>query len=201
MITADNLLLIVNAVRWPVVVLLLGIVFLLRFAPDISELFKRVQRAKYPGGEAFFVYGEAPTDKLAQEQPLRSGAESVAKPEQPEGSAIKWRNSGNLFWLGHDLVWTIDVLLRGGPREHIVHGLRQSLHHLRSLGFVGTPLGPGTFIESKLAELKANAESSLEKDWIPLQRNDYTRELAALIRAIGDRAEANQPDFEPGPKE
>lgn len=196
MIAADDLLSFAHAVRWPAVVLVLGIVFLVRFTPEIAELLKRLRKGKLPGGtEFFFGYGEAPIYKATELPSAEVKAKPVAKPEQPKENAIKWRNSGNLFWLGHDLVWTIDVLLRGGPREHIVHGLRQSLHHLRSLGFVGTP------IESRLARLKANAESSLEKDWTPPQRSDYTRELAALIRAIGDIAEANQPGFDPNPKE
>jgi len=191
MMTADNLISLVDALAWP----LLTLVLVCIFKEDISDLLKRIQKAKYPGGEATFGYGEAPIDKATELPSAEVKAEPVPKPEQPKENAIKWRNSGNLFWLGHDLVWTIDVLLRGGPRQHIVHGLRQSLHHLRSLGFVGTP------IESRLGRLKANAESSLEKDWTPPQRSDYTQELASVVRAIGDLAEANQPDFEPGAKE
>ena len=121
-------------------------------------------------------------------------AVSVAQPEQAKKNTIKWRSSGNLFWLGHDLVWTIDTLLRGGPRDQIFHGLRQSLHHLRSLGFVGTP------IESRVDRLTADAERSLDKDWTAGKRKRYTAELASIVRAIGDLAEASQPDFEPGPK-
>jgi len=192
MMTAADIASILGSIAWPLTVILL----VLKFKSDISGLLKRIEKAKLPGGaEASFAYGEAPIDKVPIEPSPGPKAVSVAQPEQAKKNTIKWRSSGNLFWLGHDLTWTIDTLLRGGPRDHIVHGLRQSLHHLRSLGLVDTP------VEARLARLKAEAQNSLEKDWTPPRRSEYTNELASLIRAIGDLAEANQPDFQPGPKE
>jgi hypothetical protein len=114
------------------------------------------------------------------------------KAEQPRADSIKWDKSGNLFWASHDLMWTIDALLTGAPRETIGYGLRQSLHHIQALGFDGSP------IESRLAKLKARAEETT--DWTPSLRSSYATALASIKDAIGDLASANQPDFDPGPK-
>jgi len=89
----------------------------------------------------------------------------------------------------------MDVIVRGAPRENIVHGLRQSLHHIRSLGFNNSP------IEARLSRLLEDAEKSLQTDWTPEQRNRYASEVASITGYIGELAKANQPSFEPKPKE
>jgi len=150
-------------------------------------------KAELPGSA--FEFGDASIDKPVQQPSPEPETESAAKAKQPKGDSIKWGKTGNLFWAGNDLMWTIDVLLRGAPRERIARGLKQSLHHVSSLGFVGTP------IESRLARLKAEADSTLQKDWTPSRRNEYARELFSLITDIGQRASANQVDYEPTPRQ
>jgi len=178
---------ILAAVAWPFVVFCL----LITFKSDIRELLKRLREAEFPWGKTrFFRHGDIPID--AQRPGLE--AKSVGKAEQPKENSIKWSNSGNLFWASHDLMWTIDALLRDATKETIGYGLRQSLHHVRALGFAGLP------IESKLAELTARAESTLEQDWTPQLRSSYATELAFLKDTIGDLAADHQPDFDPGPK-
>jgi len=185
MITLDALLAILKALAWPLVGLLLGLVFLAMFKNKIGERLSQLQKTKLPGGiEASFGHLEASAD-----------TEPVAKAEQLTEDSIKWSNSGNLFWVGYDLMWTIDVLLHGAPKERSVHGLRHFLYHVRSLGFTNTP------IESKLAKLKADAENTLQKDWTPSLRDYYARELGSIGHHIGKLAEKNQSDYEPNPKE
>lgn len=193
MTTPDNLSSILKVLVWPSVVLLLGVLFLILCRKEIRGLIKRLHKAKFPGGtETLFGYGDAAIDKQAPPGPE---VKTAVETEQPTQTPIKWGNSGNLFWIGHDLMWTIDVTVRGAPRDTIVHGLRQSLHHLRSLGFIGTP------IESRLARLKNDAEKSLQQDWTPSQCNSYAEELASMIGYIGELAKKNQPDFQSHPME
>jgi len=189
MITPDNLPGILDALCWPLLVL----VFVWLFKNDIRGLVKRLVKAELPGSA--FEFGDASIDKPVQQPSPEPKTESVAKAKQPKRDSIRWGNSGNLFWAGHDLMWTIDVLLRGAPREKIAYGLKQSLHHVSSLGLVGPP------IESRLARLKAEADSTLQKDWTPSLRNEYARELTSLINDIGKRADANQVDYEPTPRQ
>jgi len=195
MITPDNLAPTLTALltlAWPLVVL----VFVILCRNQIRGLLERLEKAKLPGGtEASFRYGEASIDTLPQQLYPGAETEPVTKAQQPTGDSIKWSNSGNLFWVGYDLMWTIDMLLRGAPRERIVRGLRHFLHHVRSLGFTNPP------IESKLAKLKADAENTLQKDWTPSLRDYYARELGSIGHHIGKLAEKNQSDYEPNPKE
>jgi hypothetical protein len=87
----------------------------------------------------------------------------------------------------------MDVLLRGAPRGHIVYGLRQSLYHARALGFEGPP------IESRLARILEWAEGTIETDWTEALRVGFASEIAQIRQVIGELANANQPDFDPGP--
>jgi hypothetical protein len=48
--------------------------------------------------------------------------------------------TGNLYWLGRDLMWIADTLLRQGPVEQIIIGLDQALHHLLQVGLRETPI-------------------------------------------------------------
>jgi hypothetical protein len=50
--------------------------------------------------------------------------------------------TGNLYWLGHDLMWTADMLLRGGPAEQVLIGLDQALHHLDKVEMAKLQLMP-----------------------------------------------------------
>jgi hypothetical protein len=166
------------------------LILVILFKKQITKLISRLKTANIKGG--ILEFGKSPADKEIQpELATRKGEEISIKPKD----AINWNKSGTLYWLGHDLMWTIDVLLRGGQREDIIHGLKQSLHHVRSLGF------KGTIIEDRLKELKIEAENSLPKDWTDLKRSDYAIRLTIIKRHIGVIAEANQQDYEPKPKE
>jgi len=193
MITPDNLAPVLAActtLAWPLFAIMLVFVF----RNDIRQLLKRLQTAKLPGGtEAIFEYGEASVDKSAQPAPSKSAPAQILANEKPLSDQIRWNNTGNLYWLGHDLMWTIDVTLRNAPRETIVYGLRQSLHHAQCLGFTGTPL------ESRLARLKSDADRSLQQDWTTEKRTLLVNELASLRDEIGSLASSHQPDFRPNP--
>jgi hypothetical protein len=180
---------ILTVIVWPFVVLVIGILVLFLFKKDIRNLLNRLKTAKWPGGtETSFNYGDADVDKAVKKEKSDLVIDNTPSSKY---MGVKWDNSGNVFWLGHDLVWTIDVIIRGAPRDTIVHGLRQSLHHIRSLGFTSTP------IESRLNRLMDNAEKSLEEDWTPAERNKYADEVATIIGYIGKLAEGNQADFKP----
>jgi hypothetical protein len=86
-------------------------------------------------------------------------------------------------------MWSVDVILRGAPTETITHGLRQSLKHLRKLGL------DNSSADRKLTQLKQRAEASLDMDLTPQVRNDFAKELGAIIGTVGDLAAAGQPDF------
>lgn len=182
---------------WPIVALVIVLAFMFTFKKEIAELLAEVKELTFPGGKAVFAYGQASRDRLEQEQPSKLEARPVAAIEQPQTDSIKWSNSGNLFWAAHDLMLTIDRLLRNAPSNAIFFTLQQSLWHIRALGFEGQP------IESKLTKLTAKAAEDLKIPypvWPPDLRDYYATELESIKNEIGFLARANQPDFNPGPK-
>jgi hypothetical protein len=188
---------------WP----LLVFVIVLMFRKEIRTLASRLRKVVHESGKTAFEFGEASIDILAfgeatrgrldQKEPSKLEAQPVAEVEQPQADAIRWSNSGNLFWATHDLMLTIDRLLRAAPKEAIFFTLQQSLYHVRALGFKGPP------IESKLTELTAEAAKELDFPypiWPPEMRDYYASKLESIKNELGHLARANQPDFDPGPK-
>jgi len=106
-------------------------------------------------------------------------------------SSIKTSATGSLYWLGHDLMWTADTLLRGGPRDQVVIGLDQAFHHLQQVGLGRTP------VAADVRHLLDRTRQSIE---LPTSlRDEYASRLGALIDRIGEMAEAVQVDFQEPP--
>jgi len=191
MITPENLPLIFTAIVgllssfcWPIIV----ISAILCFRKDIRGLLNRLQTAKLPGGaEASFQFGDLPSDKS-----VKNAIEKASSDEAKnivETGKVKWENSGNLYWLGHDLMWTIDAVLRGGDRNAILHGLKQSLHHAHALGLSNTSF------DARLSKLYSEAENSLLQDWAPQKRLQFVNELSVIRTEIGDLISSHQSDY------
>ncbi len=114
--------------------------------------------------------------KLATDSPILIGG-------------VRWLNSGNLFWLAHDLMLTIYEARRNADRDHVVFGLRQSLHNLRCLGLAGTE------VEKMLAQLKYDVGSRDNANLSPQEQERVSEECASYIKYIGTLSEIHQPDF------
>lgn len=115
----------------------------------------------------------------------------------PEASKLapdaEWERTGDLFWLGNDLMWATDVLQRQGSPSEIWMSLAQSLHHARKLELEGDTV-------KKLAELEdtaANYKGSHDY-WTPEQRRSVSTRIRDIANAVGGIAAAKQGDeFEP----
>jgi hypothetical protein len=122
--------------------------------------------------------------------------ESISRPRRPEvaetpARVIKTSATGSLYWLGHDLMWTADTLLRAGPQEHVLIGVDQALHHLSQVGLAKTP------VEAEILRLQDRIRQS--KDLPPSLRDEYANQLGSIIDRIGAIAEAAQGDFQVPP--
>jgi diguanylate cyclase (GGDEF)-like protein len=105
--------------------------------------------------------------------------------------AIRWQNSGNTFWLGHDLMYSMQVALHGAPKDEIVRALKQSYYHLKSLGLEGDHIG------HFLRDLLSAAESAAPV-WDSTFRQRLAAKIDAVIQQLGALSANNQPDFEVG---
>ena len=109
----------------------------------------------------------------------------------PSGRSLKAEAVGSLYWLGHDLLWAADVLLRKGPAGDVLIGLSQARHHLIQIGFEGTP------IDGELRGLANLIQQSGELS--PPVRDAFASQLGAIIDQIGRTIEAEQGDFKVPP--
>jgi hypothetical protein len=170
----------VKAIAWPATTLLIA--WLLRH--EVRSAFARIEQARLPGG-AELSFGKTKADNPTQRtQPA------------PEAGTLAhglWTKAGSVYWLGHDIMWTIDVVLRSAQRETINHGLTQSVHHLREIG-----LGDSTYGQ-RLARLRERASGSLDSDWNASLREEFALELRRLSDQLGAIAEMQQPAFAAGP--
>jgi len=126
--------------------------------------------ARFKGIEATFGYGQAAVDRGTASLPgVATPAEAAGAIEPPVAGHIEqvdWSKNGDLFWLGYDLLWTVDTLLRGGPALDITWGLNQALHHARSIGFQDAA------ITGSLSGLREAALDNCDDDWTARRRND-----------------------------
>src|SRR5204863_8259338 len=93
-------------------------------------------------------------------------------------STVKWQNVADLFWLGNDLEWTVQTVLRGGPRERIFHGLRQCDHHSSELGLADSTAGKQVSVLR--SQVESLPESALDRQW----RNDFAEKMYLVIKGF-----------------
>jgi len=93
---------------WPVTILIL----VLWFRKEIKTLVKSMTRARFFNN---LVFEFDPNGIDDRERKILSSADAkqISTP-----STVKWENVADLFWLGNDLEWTVQTLLRGAPNPH-----------------------------------------------------------------------------------
>jgi len=105
----------------------------------------------------------------------------------------KWENVADIFWLGHDLVWTTQKVYGAGPKERIFHGLTQCYHHLSELGLADSI--PGRLLSSLKSQVQVMSDAALAQQW----RNDFAAKLSQVIQGVSDMAIGEQPGFKSHP--
>src|SRR5437016_3964560 len=142
---------------WPLVVL----IFLFLFRRQIGELISNIRRIKTPGVDV----------------ELASNADLTPNIQIEPSHHISWNNTGNLFWLGHDLMWTIHMCRCDEPPEKIIRGLTQINYHLDCLDLHAR----------KSNELLIEAQSTI--NWNIERKRSIASKLEPLIREAGALAE------------
>lgn len=172
----------------PIVGFATAVVVIFVFREQISAMLGRATSLKVPGLEIVTKYGEADADKNV----LRHQAKSIRGQSEAEEPTMvaDWGKSGDLFWLGNDLMWATDVLLRGGSAKEIALSLVQSCHHGRQLGFIDDQVGQA------LSAAATEAAASSDKDWTAERRGAKARRIRDIANLIGGMAAASQPHFE-----
>jgi hypothetical protein len=158
--------LLVGYLTWPLTAVVLA--FLLR--RQILALLDRLKSARFPGGIGFELFP----------LPHEEGASRITA--ETHGGDVNRDKIEAIYWLGHDLMWTVDVLLRGGPGSYVTHGLRQSCKHIRTLGLQDSRQGQAVL------QLLDKAEGRLESAWTTVDREALAKDILGLRSTIAEEA-------------
>jgi hypothetical protein len=172
------------ALVWPFTILIL----VYHFREGIKNLIPSVREAKI--GDVFLKFGQADLDV-----PTKKGLPHISLPKQIIASpTAKWQNVANLFWLGNDLEWTAQTVLRGAPKDRILHGLTQCLHHTSELGLPDS--APGQQLFALRSQVESWPETAMDRQW----RNAFSEQIYSVIKEFSDLMKQHQPNFLPGPE-
>jgi hypothetical protein len=109
--------------------------------------------------------------------------ESAAASPRPADAPPIWYRAGNIFWLGHNIMFAALAIAAG----QTVDGLREwdrAIHHAKQV-----ELSPGLI--DALRELRSNAKNFEDNS----VRNFVVNSLATLAVRAGKELERRQPDF------
>ena len=168
------------------------------FHKHLGKLLKFVA-LELPGG-GVVKFGHSDVDTAAIETLPATSSWRHTKEELEGGAAIqapedllnriKWNNSANLFWLSHDLVWTMQAALRGASKTTIEHGLNHCSYHSWKLSLHASH--PGRHIDKLAEDVAKLNEDDLDREW----RKSFVQGMNNMIVDIGSIMMVHQPDFE-----
>jgi hypothetical protein len=173
-----------TALVWPFTVLILAFAFRNRIGA--------ITEAKF-GDKLTVKWGDAPSDRKIEQATGEPPLGAATKQLGASPSGVRWENVGNLFWLGGDLIWTAQTALRGAPKGKILHGLKQSYHHISDLGLAESV--PAKQLLSLKSETESRPEASLDRVW----RSNFSERVYDVTRMMNQVMAEKQPRFRPNP--
>ena len=174
----DSLPLFVESLAWPLVTL--TIVWILK--NDIHDVITRIAEAKFPWGS--IAFGDSKADMLPVE------TTGIKDSDSTDFSSVHVDKFANLYWLANDIMWTSGALLRNGPRDALMRGFSQILHHLNIIGLADSEHG------KLIAELNhaVLSEDSLTAEF----RSEVASKLQNASYRIGHLLAGQQEGFDNG---
>ncbi len=173
----------VDALAWPVTVLLLVVIF----RSEMVLLIRRLKSADL--SSRVLQFGESPIDR--GEQPKQQPRQRK-KTKTVQSKKVEWDKPATLFWLANDLMWLQDILLRGGPRDKFIEGLRNTRNYAVNLGL------SDTFATEELTRIieyfepeRGGLPTPLFLDQVP----QLVNQIELVKRDVASRVEQSQPGF------
>jgi hypothetical protein len=180
-----------TALIWPITILIILYVF----RHGIVGLIRSLAEARV-GDRLIFKFWQAKSDLIGAEPlfttavpPAAAGAVNQAGAQ----SGARWEKVASVFWLGSDLDWTAQTVLRGAPKERIVHGLTQSCHHAAECGL--SDAAAAKQLAALRSQVQTMQDAALDREW----RANFVEQLYTIIRSFSDLAKERQGDFRAGP--
>jgi len=173
---------ILDSLAWPITVVILICIFRV----EIIALLRRLKSADL--SSKVLEFGELPLDRG---EPPKPQLRQRKKVQAIQSSKVKWNKPASLFWLANNLMWIQDVLLRGGPWDKFIAGLKNVRKYARNLGLAGT------FTEEELTRMIYfyEPEVGVPAPLILTQVPQLVNQIELVKRDIASRVEQDQPGF------
>jgi hypothetical protein len=96
-------------------------------------------QSAYEGGKYLFAYMKnskgAKTTEAELNNEAKQIAESIPHNEYISLSAkVDWTRVASLFWLGNDLMWIQNMMIRGASPKRVHEGIKGTMRYVRELG-------------------------------------------------------------------
>jgi predicted phosphodiesterase len=107
-----------------------------------------------------------------------------------------WHKPGNVYYVAHDIYWTIDYLKHNYPKGRILYALNQTIYHLRELG------GKESRDQENELILVKEQLTKLSEDELRCskEKSECIDRLIITRGQLGVLAALKQPDFRGGPE-
>jgi uncharacterized protein DUF4062 len=128
---------------------------------------------------------ETSAENLAPDNVTRKGSPA---------DSFKSDRTGNLYWLGHDLMWIVTTLLHEGTQASALDGLRQAHYHLCEIGM-------NEEYERQLARWLKEVETTNKDEWTLERRRRLASAVDRLSDQVGALAETYQKGFRASPED
>jgi hypothetical protein len=167
----------VQTLTWPIIVLIL----VLLFRKPLENLIQRIRKAKVPGGAEI----EAdPFDGLSTPEPaIGLELEALIINKDTQRGMPDWRRTWNLFWLANDIMWTKYRINQGAPRGIVFQGLQSAVNHAAAMGFIDTqPWEELVYLTQQTAKLSNDEFTSATQEELAVHLENVKQTFAELAR-------------------
>lgn len=180
----------IGSLGWPVALLLVALIF----REPISNLIEKVKsiqwkdiiaRTYIPAGEA--ANGDKRHNEIVQRAQKYIGKRiglSVVKPKKVKSRSLNYNWDGytrELFWLGHDLMYSKAVLIAGAPKQQVLFGIQQAYKHMLNIG-LGNECDSFIGVSRILVNIIEKPTSYLTVQ----KRDELAQKIQGFIYEIGD---------------
>jgi hypothetical protein len=166
---------------WPFIVFLI----IMYFRHGLSDLLNKLIEAKeITIGKYFKALFDKDAYPPSQISPIQEIPKEIGKGKYED-------KYGDVYWSGHDFMWTINATMIGKDKTTIMRGLMKILQHLEVLDF------SGTLLFKDLETIKFDVEKTPPSELNASTRTYIVEGLWRLKNQFGEIIQLAQKDYKP----
>jgi len=118
--------------------------------------------------------------------------------EDSPSQEIDWSKVATLFWLGNDLMWTLDMIYRGAAPGRVLQGISHVGQYLNDIGFTNEKF-PHKELELAKTILESldglDTSSTRNAEILKQHYRTVAKEVESIKWFVSRIAETEEPDF------